>query len=46
MWDGLVFEEDVVKVWAMLLHVERKDFEGDEDTSHSLPLLLWSVTRL
>jgi len=46
MWDGLVFEKDMVKVWAKLLHVERKDFEGDEVSSHPLPLLLWSVTRL
>ena len=46
MWDGFVFEKDVVKVRTKLLHVERKDFEGDEVSSQSLPLLFWSVTRL
>ena len=46
MWDGLVFEKGVVKVWTKLLHVERKDFDGDQVSSQSLPLLLWSITRL
>ena len=46
MWDGLVFEKGVVKVRTKLVHVERKDFKGDEVSSQSLAILLWSVTRL
>jgi hypothetical protein len=46
MWDGLVFDEGVVNVRTKLLYVERKDFEHEEGFSQSLPLLLWSVTRL
>jgi len=46
MWDSLVFEKDVVQVRTKLLHVEWKEFKGDEVSSQPCPLLLWSVTRL
>jgi len=46
VWDGLVFEKSVVNVQTKLVRVEGRNFEGDEISVQSIPLLVWSVTHL
>jgi len=45
MWDGLVFEKGIVTVQAKLMHVERRDPEGDGTSVQSVAVSVWSVTR-
>ena len=44
LWDGLVFGKGMVNVQAKLVQVERK--EPDMPQTTTVPLLVWSVTRL
>lgn len=45
VWDGLVFEKDVVVVRSTLVQVDRKFLEGGEGPAQPVLVLVWSVTR-
>jgi len=46
LWDGLVFEKGVVKVYTKLVHRERRNLQPDAPQNAMITLLVWSVTRL
>ena len=46
LWDGLVFEKDVVKVQSKLVHWQRRNVEPDAPQNATVNILVWSVTRL
>ena len=46
LWDGLVFEKDVVKVQTRLVHREKKILKPDAPQNETLTFLVWMVTRL
>jgi hypothetical protein len=46
LWDGLVFEKGVVEVQSKLVHMQRRAVQPDAPQDATVPILVWSVTRL
>ena len=48
LWDGIVFEKNVVKVQTKLVNWQRRSSQPDapQDATVTVTILVWSVTRL